>query len=439
MPAMLGQHNLAIFLSAFVVAGSLTKLCLLHHRLLLGLRAYFVAGSTPAGVRGKHVKTRQSKKSIEPELGGAESLVLAPVTPRLTVDTPYVDALDTLIVLSLTAMLGLAIGEGATAVLGWHASVAPPALAAALALVALGRLAQVDLLSGSTSRDDKIYACFFGFLGLAAALAVQLLGRTSLVAWDLEAAAGAVVPLLVELARLETLAGVEPPPGLALPTRALQVTLSLAAAAIATLLFAPCLRFARATWLQLHPPDWSADCIPSGALAKALVTLQLVLPLAAALMWVRPLGQELWHLSPRQLGTVQAGLLLAAATVAALNARRLLQRFLDTALISWYQAKHGGLASKRTDRAAAGNLVRAKCRVVLLLLGKTAVQGLAPAALFLALGLLRLFSLAHPTLVAGGNALLDGVVGFLAFWTGACWFALCALFLWLFRTGTLHA
>lgn len=69
------------------------------------------------------------------------------------------------------------------------------------------------------------------------------------------------------------------------------------------------------------------------------------------------------------------------------------------------------------------------------------MQALAPAGLFLGLGLLQLYTTLHPLLPAGGpdaNGMLQSWVGFLASWAAACWALFCSLDLWLFRTGTLQ-
>ena len=74
-------------------------------------------------------------------------------------------------------------------------------------------------------------------------------------------------------------------------------------------------------------------------------------------------------------------------------------------------------------------------------LTQTGVQSLAPAALFLALGLLQLYTFLHPELAWPGADLrgaLQSLVGFLAWWTAASWALFCFLDLWLFRTGTLQ-
>ena len=159
---------------------------------------------------------------------------------------------------------------------------------------------------------------------------------------------------------------------------------------------------------------------------------------------MRPLAQDLWQLAPSHLQAFQAALVLGTAAIVLLNARALLQRFLDTALISWHQLKHGGLpgSGKKADKASISAVIMANCQVVLLVLGKAAVQVVAPAVLFLGLGLLLAFSLAHPQLMpdaAGVNALIDGATGFLVFWTGGTWFAMTSGCIWLFKTGTLRA
>ena len=63
-------------------------------------------------------------------------------------------------------------------------------------------------------------------------------------------------------------------------------------------------------------------------------------------------------------------------------------------LPGWYQLRHGALAAsgRPADREAAGALVRVKCRAVVALATKAAVQCLGPGAVFMGLGLLLLYS-----------------------------------------------
>lgn len=67
---------------------------------------------------------------------------------------------------------------------------------------------------------------------------------------------------------------------------ALQLALSLVAAVVSVLLFAPALRFVRAYWLQMAAPEWAGDHIRPRPLATAGLLLHLLMPLLTSLLWV---------------------------------------------------------------------------------------------------------------------------------------------------------
>ena len=75
------------------------------------------------------------------------------------------------------------------------------------------------------------------------------------------------------------------------------------------------------------------------------------------------------------------------------------------------------------------------------LVGRAAVQSLAPGTLLAGLGLALAHSAAASPAAPGspdGGLVVETVAGFLAWWSCSTWALLCAADLWLFRTGTLH-
>lgn len=66
----------------------------------------------------------------------------------------------------------------------------------------------------------------------------------------------------------------------------MQLALAAAAALLAMLLFVPALRFARAYWLQMSPPDWAAEYLSARPLHTATLLLHLLLPVLTSLLWV---------------------------------------------------------------------------------------------------------------------------------------------------------
>ncbi len=71
---------------------------------------------------------------------------------------------------------------------------------------------------------------------------------------------------------------------------AMQLMLALLAGVVSMAFFTPTLRFVRSYWLEHNVPGWAAEQIPSNAARRLLFNLHLLLPLAAALLWVRVLS-----------------------------------------------------------------------------------------------------------------------------------------------------
>lgn len=362
----------------------------------------------------------------------------------------YFGAFENLIIVSMFALsctgTSLLLERG----LGFSASAWPGLLAFSSIFVALAMLAKVDLLSSTTAPSNKVLAIFWGMGGFAIALALHVLqpGGGSIMAWDTQRAAAAVGPAIIDAVKIagsRLLKNDSPIPVLSVTASTLQVALAVVAAVICVLLYAPALRFVHAYWLQVNAPDWAEDYITPTAATTAGLHLQLLLPLLSSLLWVRPMFQELFGLSEAQLVLLQAAALLLIAVVMAANLRTLLQRYLDKALTGWHQLKHGSLVAraKKDDKKTLGELIRATCQATNFLLGKAAVQLLAPAAVYLGMGLLLLGSALHPgapgSTAAEAQALLQSCVGFMAAWTGGCWFAYCGIMLWMYRTGMLQA
>lgn len=432
MPTRIQDSHVVQLVPSLVLGLLLNTLLALPLRALRGLRCYYVAVGAPSG--SKRVKARRGKKDDDIDLGGAEALVLAPLSAQQAAQLTYRGSFENLFIVGLFALSSTAAAEVAEQLLGWPGSAWPSMLAFGLTVVALTMLAQVDLLSSTTSPSNKALAVFWGLGGFAAALALHVLqpAGSNVLAWDTQRAAAAVGPTVQEaikaLGSRELKEGTAPIPLIAITASTLQVGLALAAAVVSVLLYAPALRFVHSFWLQLNPPEWASDYIAPGALMTASLHFQLLLPLLSSLLWVRPMCQELLDLSDQQLAFMQAGALLCTATVMALGLRTLLQRYLDRALTGWHQLKHGSLAAraKRDDKKSLGDLIRASCQAIHFLLGKAGVQLLAPAALYLGLGLLLLNSALHPgspgSMAAETQVLVQTCVGFVAAWSGGCWF-----------------
>ncbi|PRW33554.1 hypothetical protein C2E21_7717 [Chlorella sorokiniana] len=412
-------------------------------RVLVGLRCYYAAAgaSTDVKARSRSVRARRgsaaSKRDDDVDLGGAEALIVAKLSIQQATQLLYRDALENLILVAIFTACTTAVGLAAERVLDWPPSPWSQLMAGGLIFTTLSVLAKVDLLSATTAPANKAIAIFWGVGGFAAALALHVLqpGGGRVLAWDTRRAAAAVGPAITAIIKgvgsKALREGQAPVPQLELSATALQLVMALAAAAIAVLLFAPALRFVNGYWLQTSPPDWAAEYITAPRLSTATLLLQLLLPLLSTMLWVRPMGQELLGLSEQQLALVQALALLATAAAIIANARTLLQRYLDRGLTGWHQLKHGSKAARgnREQKQSLGELIRLHCQATNYLLGKVAVQCLGPTMLYLGMGLLLLNAALRPT--SDAQMVVQHCVGFLAAWTGACWFGYSAVMLWI--------
>ncbi|GAB4821266.1 hypothetical protein N2152v2_008312 [Parachlorella kessleri] len=392
----------------------------------------------PAGLKARPLKSsKKAKKNDDIDLGGAESLIVTHLTKQSLGTLDFFSQFDTLVFFILLPIFSLLVAE-LTYYLGRPLDGLPIVTGLVCVLGSLWMLMKVDLLSAYTSGADKVYAVCFAVLAFVLALVALTMVPKWLLGFDVDAGAAAVGPLLMELVRRSS-PKVQDIPAVELPAVALQLLMALLAAVISMTFFAPTLRFVRSYWLQHNVPDWASEQIPSSAGGRLLLNLHLLLLLAATLLWVRPLSEAL-ALAPRALAFLQAGALLAAGAVQIGLVRLVVQRFADSSLLAWHQLKHGLMGHKKTQKVTVGELIRVKSKIVYALLGKAAVQSLAPGALFLGLGLLQLYGALHPSLssAANANVLLHSTSGFLAWWAGLSWFATCAIELWLFRTGTLQ-
>jgi hypothetical protein len=351
------------------------------------------------------------------------------------------------------AVAAFALRAAAAATLPLAAPAPPLLLAAVAAGWSAHALLKVDLGAAGASAQERAYGWRCAAAALALLAALFALEPPALFGWDAARASAALGGAVEDvLRRSRVLAGGPTPPGqrdaalaaaaaaLTPPPAAVRAALAAAGAALAALLFAPALRFTRAYWLHQQPPEWAGDVFRAAPrrASGARLTLHLLLPLAAALTWVKPLFQEPLGLSPRGAAAAQAAAALAAGAVMLSNARLLAQLHLASTLPAWYALRHGAGGGERARaQALVGAAVRAHAEAVLSLLGKAAVQVVAPGALFLSLGL-ALAGAAAAGPEGAGPAVTSCAAGFLAWWAGTVWFAYCGVALWLFRTGMLR-
>lgn len=168
--------------------------------------------------------------------------------------------------------------------------------------------------------------------------------------------------------------------------------------------------------------------------------LLLLLPALTALTWARSLFDQPLGLGPSAGAAVRAGAATATGLAFFAATQPILQRYLDSAMITWYSVKHGAI--KRSDRPAAAEAVIISAQIVQRWAVKAAVQTVAPGVFFLGCGLSLGTLVAHPAAAASPVAadtlrLINCLVGFAVWWGSIVWLVYCAGALWLYRTGSL--
>jgi hypothetical protein len=322
----------------------------------------------------------------------------------------------------------------------------PIVLASAVIFVALTALARVDFLSKYSSAADKGYVIIFGILGFIATAALFALEPKGAFSWNPDDAATALGSLLEHISRKtapnlplsEAITVLTPPPAV------VRGTLSFLAMIISGLFLASSLRFVRAYRLQQEPPAWAVDQLQQlNWFASFKLNLLLALPAVSSLSWTGPLFKDALGLTEHQAAGIRALLAIATGLVFLSTCRLVLQRYMDTALIAWHTYKHGARRSS-TERAKAADIIQLHAHAVRELVGKAAVQVVAPGVFYLCAGLALATLWVHPAGSSGGEVLeytqrvVSCVAGFCIWWAGINWVVYCGVALWLYRTGTLN-
>lgn len=172
MPTRIQDSHVVQLVPSLVLGLLLNTLLALPLRALRGLRCYYVAVGAPSG--SKRVKARRGKKDDDIDLGGAEALVLAPLSAQQAAQLTYRGSFENLVgllqqnepqcraskglliknlpplswlalqfIVGLFALSSTAAAEVAEQLLGWPGSAWPSMLAFGLTVVALTMLAQV--------------------------------------------------------------------------------------------------------------------------------------------------------------------------------------------------------------------------------------------------------------------------------------------------------
>ena len=166
------------------------------------------------------------------------------------------------------------------------------------------------------------------------------------------------------------------------------LTYSIFAAVVAGLLFASVIRVIKCYLLATQMPEWANKyagtfAVPSWRkfiLRTAFAAPLMSLVVSAPSMVAEPLG-----LSPRAERDARCGVLVVSGLCLLMSVHPLLQAYLDSGLITWYEVKEGNDKERLTETERA--VVERQLGVTNHLVCKVALQIAAPALLLLSCGI----------------------------------------------------
>uniref|UniRef100_A0A6T7WIQ3 Transmembrane protein n=1 Tax=Pyramimonas obovata TaxID=1411642 RepID=A0A6T7WIQ3_9CHLO len=226
------------------------------------------------------------------------------------------------------------------------------------------------------------------------------------------------------------------------PVAVLQLILPIFAGFLGGAATAPAVRAVRCYALANSPPDWSEGHLSRGFFVKAAFHLNMVVPLAVVVLWVRPLVEEPLELSPDLVVTLRAGACMLAGLLMLGMLRPQVQTFLDNGMVVWYECIYGSATTSSAEKEKLSTNVRLHLELNSTLLCKVALQMLGPAVILVSFATLIWhkgvmtqylntdFSFVPPILV-------KGTASFLAWWFCCVWTVISYVTLGMFRYGKL--
>ncbi|KAK9829973.1 hypothetical protein WJX72_008972 [[Myrmecia] bisecta] len=325
-------------------------------------------------------RRRQAKREIR--LGGAESIYVHRIAAEHVVATAHFAQLEHLVICALLCIVNFILSQLSSSRWGALQATKSPVVPVLAVLWALYLLFQVEFTTGVAGAGDRAAMLVVGAVGgLVAAVLLWWVP-----AFQLGPAAGGLSQLIQHRMQSADLRAQALAADLASPV-VLTACLACFAAVASALLLAAAMRTVRSLGLALHPPAWSRGYTQLGRGTAALLRASVVLPLLVSLLGVAPLAEGIFELSPPTWGLVKAGVLLVSSAVQLAAFRPLLQSYFNMTLVNWWTLKHGVTPATDQDKAqaqAAAGRMRRSAALHQALLGKVAVQALAPGLMMLA-------------------------------------------------------
>lgn len=323
---------------------------------------------------------------------------------------------------------------------GFEFNPLPLVLGAAAVLYALFSLFNVDLFGKHTSPEDRWLTLAFSAGAFGASAYVLQKKPIWAPTADLGKAAGYVATLVQEAIEAAVPASEGSFSVPEVSEGQLCAALAVVSLVLALALFLPALRFVLSFKLNRDAPAWFPEYAVPTSNSTALLTVQFVGPLVASMLWGRLRPNMVLSMHIEEERKIFSAALLTLAVVQLSAARQVLQHYLDSALIAWYNLRNPTTAEgeqpKRLPRVVS-EIVRTRIRIINGLVGRAAVEVVMPAVIYLGLGLALVWCSVHSDIASDADVTLivDAVVGYLSWWCCTLTFLYHGAHMWLFKAG----
>jgi len=204
---------------------------------------------------------------------------------------------------------------------------------------------------------------------------------------------------------------------------------------------APAVRSVRCYMVATSPPEWAEAHLGEPMWIKLLMHLNIVLPMAIIVLWVKPLLEQPLEISPNLTLYLQIGASIFASVLQLSLIRPQVQSYLDSGLVAWYERCYGvqGAQMSTAERDFQNTGVRLMLELNSTLICKIAVQTVAPAIMLLSCAALLWHKGVetkdvHPTSLVP-PVVFKAVFSFLLWWYCVVWSTVAGTTLALFRIG----
>ena len=430
--AALLPFALLTILTTLLTVGKTTKL-------LEGLTYYLVPETEAEKARARLAQVQRSRTSARRRKGskapatdelGDESIAALRLTKANLVLRPFWAHFDHLVFFAAAILVNFAAAEVASR---WRGEAVENALLPMMCVVGAGSAVRALVkmeLDPLTPAVERQLAAVAGAMGFAVSALILLLVPADVLDFEMERTGAELAPALIGGVRRKfSSAARQPTPAGSWKISDVQIALGLSifAGVLSGSLFAPAVRASRSYAARVRPPSWGRRLMGANALEAFALHVAFALPLVVAAAHAAPLSANPAGWDAETFSAFKAVAVAVAGAAQLAATRGLVQGFLDGALVTWYELKHGEEARERGDPATVRAEARRKTEVTLHVACKVAVQSAAPAAAMISFACLLGAKRTDP---AGEDTSLVALIppacwrtvaGYLGWWTCACW------------------